>query len=72
MVPPDGLGTLYSKYDLSNTFFEVKLIKSLVPFAGDLWMKVQTLLVNKSIVTNDQLVNLVKINVKSGGGMMNS
>lgn len=79
LVPTGGFGTLYNKNDLYNTYNDIELIRRLVPFADDLWMKVQTLLANKSIVTNDkynkdpitvknsQLENLVKINVKRGG-----
>jgi hypothetical protein len=64
---------------LSDSYNDIALIKDIIPYADDLWMKIQTLLANKTVVTNDkynkdpitvknsQLENLVKINVKGGG-----
>jgi hypothetical protein len=79
LVPTGGFGTLYLRQDLSDSYNDIALIKGIIPYADDLWMKIQTLLANKTVVTNDkynkdpitvknsQLENLVKINVKGGG-----
>ena len=79
LVPTGGFGTLYCRQDLADSYNDIALIKSICPHADDLWMRIQTLLLNKTVVTNDkynkdpitiknsQIENLVKINVKSGG-----
>lgn len=79
MVQTGGFGTLYSKDDLSFSYNDIEIIKQLIPFADDLWLKTQTLLTSKKIVTNSrynkdpitvknsQLEKLVNTNVINGG-----
>ncbi|MFD2201839.1 hypothetical protein [Shivajiella indica] len=79
MVQTGGFGTLYSKEDLDQSYNNIQIIKNNIPFADDLWMKVQTLLAGKKVVTNDrynkdpltvrnsQLEKLVSKNVFDGG-----
>jgi hypothetical protein len=78
-VQTGGFGTMYTKEDLFTSFNDIELIKKYIPYADDLWLKIQTLLVNKKIVTNNrynkdpisvrnsQMQKLVKINVFDGG-----
>ncbi len=79
IVQTGGFGTLYQKSDLHDSYNNVELIKSLIPHADDLWLKIQTLLAGKKIVTNNrynkdpitvkksQLEKLVNLNVIDGG-----
>ncbi|TNE80901.1 MAG: hypothetical protein EP332_05820 [Bacteroidetes bacterium] len=79
LVQTGGFGTLYTKEDVDKSYNQTELIKALIPFADDLWMKVQTLLVGKRVVTNSkynkdpltvrksQLEKLVSKNVFDGG-----
>lgn len=79
MVQTGGFGTLYNKEDLSISYNNVEIIKLLIPFADDLWLKTQTLLTSKKVVTNNrynkdpitikksQMEKLVNTNVISGG-----
>jgi hypothetical protein len=79
LVPTGGFGTLYEYNQLHSTFDDAILIKDLVPHADDLWLKIQSLLKNVGIVTNNkynkdpitvkssQLEKLVSTNVINGG-----
>ena len=79
LVPTGGFGTLYEFDQLYQTFDNQILIKELVPHADDLWIKIQSLLKNTQVVTNNrynkdpisvkssQLEKLVSINVLRGG-----
>lgn len=79
LVPTGGFGTLYEYNQLNKTFDDQSLIKELVPHADDLWLKIQSLIKNVSIVTNSkynkdpitvkrsQLEKLVSTNVINGG-----
>lgn len=79
LVQTGGCGTLYTKDDLDKSYNSVELIKAHIPYADDLWMKTQTLLAGKKVVTNDrynkdpltvkksQLEKLVSKNVHDGG-----
>ena len=78
LVPTGGFGTLYEFDQLYQTFDNQILIKELVPHADDLWIKIQSLLKNTQVVTNNrynkdpisvkssQLEKLVSINVLRG------
>lgn len=79
LVQTGGFGTLYTKEDVDDSFNDKKLIIKLIPYADDLWMKVQTLLQSKKIATNSkynkdpipikssQIEKLVSTNVINGG-----
>jgi len=79
LVQTGGFGTLYEFGDLHKSSSDTTLIKEKIPFADDLWLKVQTILMNKKVVTNQrynkdpitikssQLEKLVNNNVLSGG-----
>ncbi|MCF8427106.1 MAG: hypothetical protein K9H61_02935 [Bacteroidia bacterium] len=79
LVQTGGFGTLYSRTDLDSSYNNTQIIKEVIPYADDLWMKVQTLLANKKVVTNEkynkdpltikksQMEKLVKRNVIDGG-----
>jgi len=74
-----GFGTLYTANDLYVDYNNTAVINQLMPYADDLWLKVQTLLKDKKIVTNSrydkdpitvknsQLEKLVTKNVLEGG-----
>lgn len=78
-VQTGGFGTLYLKDDLDKTYNNMELIKNNIPDADDLWLKVQTLLKYKKVVTNarynkdpltvksSQIEKLVYKNVLRGG-----
>jgi hypothetical protein len=78
LFPTCGFGTLYSRQDFTDSYNNIELIKKLAPFADDIWLKIQTLLANSSIVTNNkynkdpltvkssQIESLVKVNVQAG------
>jgi len=53
-VQTGGFGTLYTIGDLDVSYNDIDLIKRTIPLADDLWMKVQTLLAQKEVVTNDK------------------
>lgn len=79
IVQTGGYGTLYTKEDFHTTYNNIEIIKDLIPHADDLWLKTQTLLMSKQIVTNSnynkdpitikksQLEKLVTKNVINGG-----
>jgi hypothetical protein len=79
LVPTGGFGTLYEFHQLNESFNNEKLITELIPHADDLWLKIQTLLKNIKVVTNNQynkdpltikssqLEKLVTKNVIAGG-----
>jgi hypothetical protein len=78
-IATGGNGTLYSADDLSEFSGNESLIFELAPFGDDLWLKINSLLVDKSVVTNgvynknpitvknSQLENLFYGNVLNGG-----
>ncbi len=78
-VQTGGFGTLYEKGDFDVAFSNEKLIKQLIPHADDLWLKIQTIIASKKVVTNNlynkdpitvkhsQLEKLVNVNVIDGG-----
>ncbi|MFN3942987.1 MAG: glycosyltransferase [Flavobacterium sp.] len=79
LVPTGGFGTLYEFQQLNESFNNEKLITDMIPYADDLWLKIQTLLKNIKVVTNNQynkdpltvkssqLEKLVTKNVIAGG-----
>lgn len=79
IVQTGGFGTLYTKQDVDESYNDLDTIKEHIPFADDLWLKVQTLLASKKVVTNkkynkdplsikkSQLEKLVNRNVHDGG-----
>lgn len=79
MFQTGGFGTLYTKNDLDKSYNNIELIKNKIPHADDLWLKVQTLLIQKKVVTNSrynkdpltvkssQVEKLVSKNVLNGG-----
>ena len=78
-IATGGNGTMYSSDDLSEFSRNESLIYELAPFADDLWLKIHSLLADKSVVTNrvydknpitvknSQLDNLFDGNVLNGG-----
>lgn len=78
-VQTGGYGTLYHSEDLYSDHKDHALLSKLAPHADDLWLKVQTLLKKKEVVTNNrynkdpitigksQLEKLVNLNVMNDG-----
>jgi len=64
LVPTGGFGTMYLNKQLDINFSNRLIIQDLIPYADDLWMKVQSLLKETKIVTN-QKYNKDPITVKS-------
>lgn len=79
IVQTGGFGTLYTRQDVDESYNDLETIKEHIPHADDLWLKVQTLLASKKVVTNErynkdpltikksQLEKLVNMNVHDGG-----